>query len=497
MGVCASAIPSPSFRSKPSKSFKIPDIDRLHPEILEEIFLFCLPDDQYVVPDPMQAPLLVSGICQYWREVALSTPALWSSLNVPPRIPTTFVHTWLGRAGLMPLSLSFRTWVRDTKNALAVFHYVERWQHIQCYYKAPDRAVHDKMWPKMCAVIAPLLETFQIEAEEEIVANLQEQLSVILMSATRLRIYRVHSMPDGCFLRTPWSQLTELEVKFDLSAKDCLTMLRQCPKLVRCSVGHILLHCIHSTCFPPQSLILLDQLRSFSIDWSYTEDLRRIFDHLVSVLVLVTINPVNRFFLHQILPTLEQFDVFYDVGYDTNLENLGHIRPRWQNPSCVNILSKSSCGLRTLHFDDITMSEDDLIECLRCTSSTLVNLEINNGRMKTLTHRTSYVVKNRLLNMLTRRDSVSALDASKYLCPKLDTIRWSNCVECSKGVLATAIKSRFIINDTSSCGSTPAPPSKVVGIKVVKLRYLNKLAYDIEQLMVMKNAGLDFTLGLW
>jgi hypothetical protein len=145
------------------------------------------------------------------------------------------------------------------------------------------------------------------------------------------------------------------------------------------------------------------------------------------------------------------------------------------------------------------MSEDDLIECLRCTSSTLVNLEINNGKMKTLTRRTSYVVRNKLLNMLTRCDSVAALDTSQYLCPKLDTILWSNCVECSKGVLATAIKSRFIINDTS-CGSAPVsvtPPSGIVGIKVVKLRYLNRLTYDVEQLMVMKRAGLDFTLGLW
>ena len=33
--------------------------------------------------------------------------------------------------------------------------------------------------------------------------------------------------------------------------------------------------------------------------------------------------------------------------------------------------------------------------------------------------------------------------------------------------------------------------------RYVKLRYLNRLAYDIEQLMVMKKAGLDFTLGLW
>jgi hypothetical protein len=115
------------------------------------------------------------------------------------------------------------------------------------------------------------------------------------------------------------------------------------------------------------------------------------------------------------------------------------------------------------------MSEDDLIECLQCTSPTLVNLEINNGRMKMLTYRTSYVVGNKLLNMLTRRDSdAAALEASPCLCPRLETIRWSNCVECSKGVLANAIKSRFIIDDTS-CDGVAVPimePPRVVGIKI-------------------------------
>jgi hypothetical protein len=283
MGVCVSTIPFPSFRSQPFKSHKISNIDRLCPEILAEIFLLCLPEDRYVVPDPKRAPLLVSGICHYWREVSLSTPALWSALDVPRCTPTIFVHTWLGRAGSMPLSISFGIRPRETKPALAVFRYVERWQHIRWSYGTSDGAVHDKMWPKVCTVIAPLLETFEFEADEKIVANLLEQLNVILMSTTCLRVYRLRSMLNPCVLRTPWSRLTEIEVNFDMSAQDCLTMLRQCTKLVRCTVGYILLHCIHSTCFPAQSLIFLDHLRSLSIE-SYTEDLRRIFDHLVSIL---------------------------------------------------------------------------------------------------------------------------------------------------------------------------------------------------------------------
>ncbi|KAJ6593438.1 hypothetical protein B0H19DRAFT_919720, partial [Mycena capillaripes] len=46
-------------------------------EVLEVVFQFCLPHTDYVVPDPLQAPLLLCQICSSWRAVALVTPSLW------------------------------------------------------------------------------------------------------------------------------------------------------------------------------------------------------------------------------------------------------------------------------------------------------------------------------------------------------------------------------------------------------------------------------------
>ncbi|KAJ7129181.1 hypothetical protein C8R44DRAFT_776102 [Mycena epipterygia] len=55
-------------------------------ELISEIFLHCMPDEQ----DGLKAhifstsytpiSMLLSNICSLWRDIALSTPALWSTL---------------------------------------------------------------------------------------------------------------------------------------------------------------------------------------------------------------------------------------------------------------------------------------------------------------------------------------------------------------------------------------------------------------------------------
>ncbi|KAK7434207.1 hypothetical protein VKT23_020337 [Stygiomarasmius scandens] len=92
---------------------------RLPPEILSEIFVFCLPEDRNPVCSVSQAPLLLGLVCRSWREVCLSTPRLWSAVHVV--LPTggeitsmcttvdgrrLGVEAWLDRSGSLPLSFS-------------------------------------------------------------------------------------------------------------------------------------------------------------------------------------------------------------------------------------------------------------------------------------------------------------------------------------------------------------------------------------------------------
>lgn len=55
----------------------------LIPEILGQIFFHCLPDDsEHPNPRVCDAPLKFGRVCSYWRQVAESTPSLWSCLEI-------------------------------------------------------------------------------------------------------------------------------------------------------------------------------------------------------------------------------------------------------------------------------------------------------------------------------------------------------------------------------------------------------------------------------
>ncbi|KAJ7685693.1 hypothetical protein DFH06DRAFT_49024 [Mycena polygramma] len=84
---------------------------RIPPEILAEIFMHCLPP-RTSRPNVVRAPLLLCGICRRWRDIALFTPALWSSLGIDLDALSTenvhgmvFYQIYLSRARGAPLSL--------------------------------------------------------------------------------------------------------------------------------------------------------------------------------------------------------------------------------------------------------------------------------------------------------------------------------------------------------------------------------------------------------
>ncbi|KAF8827247.1 hypothetical protein HHX47_DHR5000477 [Lentinula edodes] len=91
-------------------------IRQIPSETLADIFVWCLPADRNAVRSLKEAPLLLTTICRNWRQVALDTPRLWTSLHIflPPSLSDIAVSkraigvkTWLQRSGSLPLSISF------------------------------------------------------------------------------------------------------------------------------------------------------------------------------------------------------------------------------------------------------------------------------------------------------------------------------------------------------------------------------------------------------
>ena len=124
-------------------------IRQLPPDVTSTIFEFCLPDftDNQLSPDTkedLSIPLSLGAICSYWREIAWSTPSLWSSLVVrvtsehDTDIVTGIAQEWLARSGHLPLSiriLSESTSNYNEVSALAdiINQYSTRWSELDLY----------------------------------------------------------------------------------------------------------------------------------------------------------------------------------------------------------------------------------------------------------------------------------------------------------------------------------------------------------------------------
>ncbi|KAF8997107.1 hypothetical protein BDQ17DRAFT_1219547, partial [Cyathus striatus] len=55
---------------------------RLGTDILEEIFIACLPTERNSCMSSTEAPVLLTRICSSWRKIAHSTPRLWAAIHI-------------------------------------------------------------------------------------------------------------------------------------------------------------------------------------------------------------------------------------------------------------------------------------------------------------------------------------------------------------------------------------------------------------------------------
>ncbi|KAJ7762552.1 hypothetical protein B0H16DRAFT_1529192 [Mycena metata] len=98
-------------------------IRRLPHDVVQEIFVACLPTHRNCVMSAVEAPVLLGRICSSWRSISLSTPRLWARLHIVE--PSCFglspggpsldaklaqrldvTKNWLTRSGNCPISIS-------------------------------------------------------------------------------------------------------------------------------------------------------------------------------------------------------------------------------------------------------------------------------------------------------------------------------------------------------------------------------------------------------
>ncbi|KAJ7248624.1 hypothetical protein B0H12DRAFT_1123490 [Mycena haematopus] len=103
----------------------ISPLRRLPLDIIEELFMACLPTNRNCVMSATEAPVILGRICSSWRTISLSTPRLWSRLHIvePTRVYSAtpglyeakvaqrleVARAWLQRSGTCPLSISLES----------------------------------------------------------------------------------------------------------------------------------------------------------------------------------------------------------------------------------------------------------------------------------------------------------------------------------------------------------------------------------------------------
>lgn len=324
-------------------------------ELLSEIFIHCLPPFPTRI-SPSDAPLLLEQICRRWRDIARSTPTLWSSICLPldPQMISFAIEvarTWPARSGIFPLSIVLGVGLHhnhvgeelETHPALPIlFSNSGRWVDLGLHLPAAWVVSFDEVKERL-----PLLQKL----------TLSGGLSGRCMAfehAKMLRTLDLDTMIDVNDVAVPWGNLTKFITR-GRSTHQLADTLRICFNLVECELKGVTGIYFNAPVIEEFTLVHLQTLQIGIVAW--TPDL---FDSLT-------------------LPSLRSIDL------KLLTDNYDYLD--WDSRSAfLTMLSRSGSILQSLSLDgsDIRMYEVDLLACLKAAPS-LVRLIIKDNDLDALT----------------------------------------------------------------------------------------------------------------
>ncbi|KAF7290323.1 hypothetical protein HMN09_01290300 [Mycena chlorophos] len=212
---------------------------RVPPEILAEIFGH-FNSDSFPRMDGPHSPILLGLVCRYWRDVALSTPTLWSSLLISSPTSTRRLREllllWLERSTNAPLSFKFKSKGKGSPDLVLLDTLLShrcRWLHASITVPLHDFAL---ISAGVSDSSLPLLKSLEMHPSfapdgNETVRPLRDgsapQLTRLVLGEKLI----VSTILDG----VPWAQLTHLRghCLYIYEVHDLFSMA---PRLVYCNV---------------------------------------------------------------------------------------------------------------------------------------------------------------------------------------------------------------------------------------------------------------------
>ncbi|KAJ7134024.1 hypothetical protein C8R43DRAFT_1022215 [Mycena crocata] len=210
-------------------------------EITSEIFINFLPP--YPVRPPIIGPLSPSflcRICRRWRDVALATPWLWSSMqldldeNALHQQQLSVLETWLKRSGSCSLSISLRREddvpeISTSAFLDAVVHHAARWESMELILPYTElRSIRGYM-PALRALSFGPTNTSGGEESLYLAAPF-----VVFDHAPNLESVELYVSFNPLAIHLPWASITTLVAS--LYAEETVGILRDALALVRCTI---------------------------------------------------------------------------------------------------------------------------------------------------------------------------------------------------------------------------------------------------------------------
>ncbi|KAJ6507428.1 hypothetical protein C8R47DRAFT_966979 [Mycena vitilis] len=343
---------------------------RLPLDIIQEIFIACLPTHRNCVMNASEAPILLGRICASWRAISHLTPRLWARLHVAePRLshPGSSEKTtqrlevtkmWLDRSGQCPLSISLHSGpdyysppgtpsavpvVPSGQFLQALLPFAARWQDIQfttCMLEDMTCLTPSDV---------PLLESITLHPLHRFPPHTMKWELFEMLRGPRIHSFSTmgnHFTPE---LQLQWHQLTDLAVlgavwDSEMTSNIALQILSKCPKLRSC-------HLAINDRFTVDSPLLHAAVELESLSTLYLD-----FGNMVSL--------APRLLNRLSLPGLRSFTL-QGHGEPQEVFSLAPFFAQWTR-------------LETLNIGGNTFSKPILLEILRSLPPTLRQLDIIN-----------------------------------------------------------------------------------------------------------------------
>ncbi|KAJ7685641.1 hypothetical protein DFH06DRAFT_48289 [Mycena polygramma] len=317
-------------------------------EILAEIFIHCLPDGRrpFTTPDLADAPLILCGICRRWREVAISTPRLWSALHIDFDLmhkrgayETDFYQMWLSRAGATPLSL----YLQNEDDSLSgvvdsplktIVGMSRQWREIEV-----------DMGSTVASFIPPVETGYPLL--EKLNIFVLDDFPISFCEAPKLRDVSICQYSPQ--VQLPWHQLTKLDYN-EVPISLCLEILRDSPSLLDCTF-----RVEGDPSALPVSMLEHSRLQRLELGG--------------------TINDPDPGPTGNYLPILNCMKIPGLQSLTLKFPERSRRIPLMDISPYLAFMFRSSCQLHALDLVSLPTTSDGLIECLKATPS-LVHLEL-------------------------------------------------------------------------------------------------------------------------